>query len=184
VLAPDWPRPSQILERFEDNLEGLRSIQRRAAVGELGPESKFYGMTPEEFSQAIGAARQELEQQVALMLTASFEAVLRVDLAMRCAKRRKDADSRALRTRFRRRNFQEIRFEELLDAWKSQIGSARKLGRLRQLVNFRHWLAHGRYWKQKSGLARCDPYEAWNRGNLALSVLPIDPDVDYAPSPP
>lgn len=181
VIASGWPRPWQVLEYFENSLESLGALRREAISGEIGPESKFYGLTPEEFSFAIERARTELEHQVVLLITASFEAVLRVDLAIRCRQRRRDSHSRALRARFRSRNFHEIRLDEILDVWKAQVGSARKLGNLRQLVLFRHWLAHGRYWKQKSGLTACDPYEAWDRGNQALSIVPVLPEVQYAP---
>jgi hypothetical protein len=40
-----------------------------------------------------------------------------------------------------------------------------------QLVKYRHWLAHGRYWTQKSGI-RPTPEQAWDTGTIVFAVLP------------
>jgi len=87
AIDSGWPRPWQVLEYFENSLESLGSLQREAASREIRPESRFYGLTPDEFSDAIERTRNELEHQVVLLLTASFEAVLKVDLVIRCRQR-------------------------------------------------------------------------------------------------
>ena len=53
---------------------------------------------------------------------------------------------------------------EALDAYQAAVLS-------NQLVKYRHWLAHGRYWTQKSGI-RPTPEQAWDTGTIVFAVLP------------
>ncbi len=177
-----WPRPSQIHAYFESLSRALGILQRRILIERADDdESPFFGMTEARAAEEIRRLRTELECQATLFLTASFEAVFRQDLMFRARKRPRDRVSKSLNRQFGKRNMEEIRFEEILDAWKQEIGGAESIGSLKQLVLLRHWLAHGRYWRQKSGLHRPDPYDAWARGTAALSVVPILAEVDYAP---
>jgi hypothetical protein len=43
---------------------------------------------------------------------------------------------------------------------------------MKSLLLFRHWLAHGRYWVEKSGLGQVDPFDAWQIGKAVFDVLP------------
>ncbi len=65
-----------------------------------------------------------------------------------------------------------IRLSTVLDVWKNVCGKKKVIGAFKQLVMFRHWLAHGRYWVQKSGLQDVDPYDAWERGRALFDALP------------
>lgn len=181
-LEPGWPRPLQVHSYFERLSRELRNLQRRVLIERsVDGESPFFGMTQEKAADEILRLRTELECQATLFLAASFEAVFRRDLTLRARIRPRDRISKTLNRRFGRRHMEEIRFEEILDAWKQEIGEAGPIGKLKQLVALRHWLAHGRYWRQKSGLQRADPYDAWARGGAALSVVPIRAEVDYPP---
>ena len=115
-------------------------------------------MTQDEIDAAIAEMRLELNQEIVLLLVASFEAEFQADFHNRVTLKRKDRVSRDCRRilgdqRGRQKDAKRIAFEEILDVWAKHEGHVRAIGNLKQLIRFRHWLAHGRYWVQKSGLA-------------------------------
>jgi len=180
-LLSQWPRPWNVLDYYKHIMAALKAFGEQELRAAQRGEGPFFGCTPDEVDAKLSALRDELEQEVTLLLAASFEAVFRVDLALRAKGRARDSHSKGLRQRFADREFHEVRFEEILDGWKTLVGSAHVLGAFKQVVILRHWLAHGRYWPQKSGLNGIDPYEVWRRGDAALAAVPILPNVDYGP---
>jgi hypothetical protein len=132
-------------------------------------------MTTDEFDQSLSELRRELDHQVVLMLTASYEAIFQTDLQERIKRRKKDDLSKALRSWWkdsRRRHEKWIDLASLLDVWKRTTGHRQVIGKMKSLLLFRHWLAHGRYWVDKSGLGYADPLEAWQIGRAVFDVLP------------
>jgi hypothetical protein len=132
-------------------------------------------MTAEQFDRALAELREELDHQVVLMLTASFEAVFQTDLQNRIKRRKRDSASKALRTWWKsapRRREKWIDLGSLLDVWKRTVGHGQVIGKMKSLLLFRHWLAHGRYWNDKSGLRDVDPFSAWEIGRDVFAVLP------------
>lgn len=178
TIAEDWPRPAKVLEYYQRSIEAIAAL--RQAAGQLGPVSRFYGMTAVEVDQAIRELVAELEHEVTMMLTASFEAALQVDFYDRVSRKKKDQASRKLRQlayrplKGRPRGVRTTRIvvEEILDVWMEQTGRKQLIGNLKQLFQFRHWLAHGRYWVQRSGLSNPDPFDAWSRGKAVFDALP------------
>ncbi|HZT83351.1 MAG TPA: hypothetical protein VFA26_24180 [Gemmataceae bacterium] len=174
TIAAEWPRPADILEYYRRSLEALDAL-KKALRAEVAPQSRFYGMTPQEAEQAIRELAEELDREVTLLLTASFEATFQVDFHDRVGRRKKDPVSRRLRKLARTPRPKRARWvtvEEILDVWQKETGKAQVIGSLKQLVLYRHWLAHGRYWVQKSGLTDPDPFDAWSRGKAVFDALP------------
>ena len=174
------PKPFDILRYYRRCLEALDALKRAVSpslrAGALERTSQFFGMTSDEFDAALVELRRELDYQVVMMLTASFEAIFQSDLQDRVRRKKKDPLSKALRRWWHENQCgtgKWIHMESLLDAWKkTTTGHSRVIGRLRSLVLFRHWLAHGRYWPDKSGLKNVDPFTAWQIGKGVLAVLP------------
>jgi hypothetical protein len=80
------------------------------------------------------------------------EAAFRIDYLQRCYQREKDGISRAFRSLHKRRRARAHLEEEILEIWKQHTtGAATLISDLRAAFNFRHWLAHGRYWEPKFG---------------------------------
>lgn len=77
TIAEDWPRPGKVLEYCQRSIEAIAAL--RQAAGQLGPNSRFYGMTAGEVHDAVQELLAELEHEVTMLLTASFEAALQVD---------------------------------------------------------------------------------------------------------
>jgi hypothetical protein len=172
MVADDWPEPSYILEYYRRSLEGL-GVFAKSVRTNANEDSRFFGMSEVELDEAFGELRSELDLQVTLLLTASFEATLQVDFIGRVnnRKRRAGKQCRKLWREAQNRGWR-VQVEQILKIWKSEIGHSDAIGQFKQLIEFRHWLAHGRYWNQKSGLRTCDPFEAWSRAGAVFAILP------------
>src|SRR5258708_2872834 len=103
-------------------------------------------MTAHEVEQALWELAQELDHEVTLLLTASFEATFQVDFRRRIARKKKDRLSKKLRKLWRKhKRAKWVVVEDILDVWQKETGHVQAIGKLKQLIQFRHWLAHGRY---------------------------------------
>ena len=160
--APDWPRPSTVINHYERARSVLEALPAMTvmltAVG--GP---FEGQ-PDLRPIALEMIR-ELGQQNVLLLVASIEATFQVDLGARATRRLNDRYSVALRRLRKRMRDQDrrVEIEDILDVWQTETRLARAVGDFKQVIAYRHWLAHGRYWRQKSGLRDIDPRGVWLR---------------------
>lgn len=154
---------------YRDSLVALRVLRRCAPNDPSLVSSRFGGLTPTEFEDRIQEMRNRLDDQVELSLCAAYEAQLRRDYLARTALKTKDKASQAPRKLFKTHG-EAVPLDSLLDCWKqTAAGFAKIVGEFRQTMKLRHWLAHGQYWNQKSGLANPTPEEVFRRGE-ALSA--------------
>jgi hypothetical protein len=174
TIASHWPQPTEILDHYKRFTAALAALRRELTSG-AGAASQFFGMTPQDVEKALREMATELDHEVTLLLTASFGASFQVDYHQRLKTRKKDLLSKKLRALTHapvRRRSPRVTIEEILDVWQDESGHKRLIGQLKQLIQFRHWLAHGRYWVQKSGLRGISPFDAWQRGKAVFDVLP------------
>ncbi len=125
------------------------------AKGEGFSASRYFGKTPGELDADFAYQIAELGMLSTLGMLACTEAALRVDFIERVSNRKKDAVSRRFRKASKERG-EKIRLEEdILDTWREHGDGAirRCVDEFKGVLNFRHWLAHGRYWKPKLGRA-------------------------------
>src|SRR5579862_2395736 len=164
VPRDDWPAPSEILGHYHRANEIYQAVDK-AFLSLQGPKSLFYLKSVDEIAKILSGMSVEHEHQSVMMLTASIEATFQVDLQFRCVKKLTDHVSQALRQLAKKaqKMHRRIEIEDILDTWKEQIGHANAFGDLKQVIEYRHWLAHGRYWNQKSGLRNLNIYGTWNR---------------------
>jgi hypothetical protein len=105
---------------------------------------------------ALEEMRDELDHEVVLAIIASAERMLRLDFLARLG------GTQAAATRF---GLLETRFdgrvplEEIVDVWKDIATASSECGAFKQMYNYRHGLAHGRYFN-KSGLHNARPKDA------------------------
>jgi hypothetical protein len=136
-------------------MEAFRLLEVALRDPEIGRrvsrDSPFYGITSAQLLDVLKEMGQEVELESSLALMASFEARLRVDYLTRGRRglggvAPSDAFIRRLWSKFEER----LPLEELLDAWRDATQAEPDLvGRFKQLMRFRDWLAHGRYWPPK-----------------------------------
>lgn len=113
-----------------------------------------------EHERRLRAARAELDNAFALLCIAATEATIRNFVSAIVESDRHDAF--ALRARRLHERFGDrVPFEEVLDLWKPATGlkshAGSEIGEFKSQYKHRHWLAHGRYWPNRSGVAQLDP---------------------------
>ena len=125
-------------------------IRQQSQSNQLAPDSRFFGMTPEE----IDLFFSELDKVTMLDLMAAAEAAIRVDYLTRVYYRRKDHVSRKLRELYKQAG-ERVKLEDgILEVWRNcKPGSKVVVSNFRAACNYRHWLAHGRYWSRRSAEA-------------------------------
>lgn len=166
-----WPRPASIWLYYERAKVALTALRTQAVVDSVtAAAGPLLGLTAIEYEAALSDMRNELDNQVTLALVASLEASFRIDFEQRSQKRLKDNASREFR-KLAQQYGTRVRFEDILDVWKKQTGRSQVFGRLGQLLNYRDWLAHGRYWVHKTG-RKFDPSDAWQIGQAVEARLP------------
>ena len=184
------PRPDDVLQYYKRSLDALTALKEWLnsaldAGQSLPASSNFLSMTAAEIGLAFDDLHVELKREVVLMLVASFEAVLQLDLQNRVSRKLKDGVSSRLRKwwyKTRRKYANWVELEALLEAWKkASTCRPRVIGRMKSLVLHRHWLAHGRYWTDKSGLGAVDPFVAWQIGKQLFDNLPGFPTLSHSP---
>ncbi|WP_044749400.1 hypothetical protein [Bacillus alveayuensis] len=113
---------------------------------------EFIGFTSEELDQYFRNKIEELETLICLDLLAAVEAKLRIDYLTRVKNRKKDNLSRIFRSIYKERKARVSLDEDILENWKEQHPQAKKyISDYKSVLQFRHWLAHGRYWTPKLG---------------------------------
>lgn len=167
------PLPCDLLAYYQQMLEALRVLDQQFDVVKVDLGSPFHGMSRRAFESTLEQMRLELDQQVVFMLAASAEALLRQDFLART-----DGPSTqpiAVRLRQLRRQYpQGVPLDAIIDEWKS-AGASKEGGLLKQLYQRRHWLGHGRYWPDKSGV-QPSPREAHRRIEAFIAALnAVDP---------
>ena len=183
-MAASWPRPVEIFEHYLRSREALSLLKSHLLnfPATIGSHSRFYNMLPGEINATFRDMTSELNIQINLLLIASGEASLRVDFEDRVQRRRKGPVSRRFRELEQARKARAkrgVRLEDILKVWgdESPGPSKGRASRMGQLLLYRHWVAHGRYWvDQRSGLSEPDPREVWDIMREFFDNLPgFDP---------
>jgi hypothetical protein len=105
-----------------------------------------------ELMKRLEERLEETELRSAFVILTIVEAAFRLDYKYRCEKKLKDDLSRDFRAIYKDRKTAVRLDEDIFEAWKQNQPDSRKLiDDLREAFGFRHWLAHGRYWKPKLG---------------------------------
>jgi hypothetical protein len=120
--------------------------------------------------------RQELDRLTMLNLVASAEAAIKLDYSRRVGGKLKDKVAIAYQKWHSTLSSQEQlrpNLEAILDKLKrSQVMDNHIVGRFRECLRVRHWLAHGRYFAKPVGVDLFDPDEIYNRALALLNALP------------
>jgi hypothetical protein len=170
-----WPQPEDVLSHHRELLAQLEFAEANEATFSATQTvgSPFFALTLDELGVAWRRQRDELDERTVLLLMASFEATFQTDRAarLRLGPRR---DPLVVALQGIRARHGHIWFEHILDVWREQVTSiTRIVGQLKQLVNRRHWLAHGRYFVDKSGVT-ATPADAMRVYQAVTARLPAD----------
>lgn len=138
-----------------------------------GFATRFAFYTQDEVLEERDERLDEAGAASAMMVLASIEAALRVDFLRRCHERHRDDLSRSFRALYQANGAHVRLSEDLLRAWKDHGGmTGRLVSDIRSAFDYRHWLAHGRYYVPKLGRTYDFPsvYNLAREVEAALSV--------------
>jgi hypothetical protein len=131
-----------------------REQSLRLFCSELNPdyESFFLGYTSQEITEYLEDQLAEVDRDACLNILAAIEALFRIDYAIRCEDKDREAISRQFRGLFAEYQYRISLEDKLFEEWKtapSITGSI--MSDLKGAFKYRHWLAHGRYWVPRLG---------------------------------
>ena len=132
--------------------------------------SKFIGLTTDELNDYFNDSEEELEHLVCFDLISATEAVLRSDFYTKVYNRDKSNIGRKFRD-LEKTKGNKISLEvDIIDNWKEIVASRiTDFSDFLGLINYRHWLAHGRYWTPKLG----QQYTPFITYNIAKNIFDI-----------
>jgi len=112
--------------------------------------AKFIGYTKEEIESELKSHKKSLDRMCSLEILATIEARLRIDYLVRSEKRKKDDLSKEFRKIYPKKENKASLTDDIIKTWKSIHPQHKtRLDKLGQALDYRNWLAHGRYWKPK-----------------------------------
>lgn len=113
---------------------------------------RFTGYRPDEVRAELDDRLAELDHTTTMNLLAAVEASFRVDYLHRCYQNKKDPISRQFSELHREKGSRASLEDDIFEVWKTHTtGGGPIISELRGAFRFRHWLAHGRYWRPKLG---------------------------------
>lgn len=114
---------------------------------------RFGGYTQEEVYKERECRLAELNHSSALSVLIAIEAKFKIDYLQRCRQRKpKDEVTLEFRAIYMKKGDRASLGDDILEIWKQHSKVQTKLiGELKGALNYRHWLAHGRYWEPKLG---------------------------------
>ena len=187
-VNPDRPRWDEIWAHHLGINTSLAILQATVLTGDSDITHEglvaFAMMTEDEVRAHVDQLRDEHELGVVLLLIAAFEAALRADVHERRRKgKRKREPNRTFRELLRRHpSGERLPLDELLDVWRGHLdgeGKRRIVSEFKQVLEIRHWLAHGRWWIERDFGALASPLLVRDRGVALLEALELlEPEGD------
>lgn len=111
---------------------------------------KFIGYTKDEIYNELKNRKETLDRMCSLEILAAIEARIRIDYLVRCQNKKRDSLSKKLREIHKRKTHKASLIDDIVVAWKQQFPEHKtRLDNLGKAIEFRNWLAHGRYWMPK-----------------------------------
>ena len=126
----------------------------------------FTTYTVEELNNELERRIEELDKSTAFTILAAIEAHLRVDFLQRCYNKEKDSLSKRFRNLNKKKGSSVSLSDDILELWMQHISKKSVISELRGALNYRHWLAHGRYWVAKWGRK----YDFYDVLTLAINI--------------
>jgi hypothetical protein len=145
----------QIWLWYDDQKEALQDY-RNKVVEELYSEvslkhAKFLNYTVEEINEYFDNSKLHLEELVTFELISSTEASLKMDYLRRSYNKDKSSIGRKFRDIYKLKTERVSLEKDIIETWKAQLLYKNPFHDFLGLLNFRNWIAHGRYWNPRLG---------------------------------
>lgn len=161
----------QVQQYYSDTTRAQRFYHSNASP-DFG--ERFVGYTKEDLMKELEISLAETEMLSVFSVLAAVEAAFRVDFLYRCKSRKRDKVSKNFRNTYQT-NGEKIRLEDdILDVWREyNAGSKDIISDIKGLFQYRHWLAHGRYYVARLARQKHDFHDVYALTSKALKTFPL-----------
>lgn len=155
-----------IEQYFFDSERALESY----FLGDTVPPS-FVGYTFIELQDELKSRKESLDRMCSLEILSALEARFRVDYLVRCQRKKRDPFSKKLRAIYRKQENRASLVDDILSTWKKERSEYKpRLDKFQKAIDYRNWLAHGRYWTPKK-IPQMQQYDFLSLYSLADDIL-------------
>jgi len=134
-------------------------------------------MSKQEFDNKIQlnaelkSRKEHLDRMCVLEILATLEAKFRIDYLMRCQKKKRDKLSKAFREIYKKKKNKASLNDDIIRTWKNEFPLHKtRLDKLSKALDYRNWLAHGRYWLPKKS-PHIAEYDYLSIYSLAVDII-------------
>ncbi|HIF5584154.1 MULTISPECIES: hypothetical protein [Vibrio harveyi group] len=111
---------------------------------------KFIGYSLQELQNELKIRVDSLDRMCSLEILSTLEARFRVDYLLRCQKKKRDRFSKKLRAVYHKKKNNASLVDDIIGTWRKEFPEHKtRLDNLQKALDYRNWLAHGRYWQTK-----------------------------------
>lgn len=142
----DWySYTAEWLQNFTGILHDISTIGSSTNISiEVPSDLQF--LTPEEIDSALNKKLDQLSIASSFQLFAAFEGAIRFDTINRQRKGRVGKELKKMIKRAKK-NLKDIDIKDIINCWCQRYSiNQTNLSTIKGLLQYRHWLAHGRYW--------------------------------------
>ena len=169
VLSHEHLGIEQIDRRLQDT---EAAIEAYFSIGNPSSAQRFLGLAPREVREEKEALLDESRRSSSMDVFGALEAAFRVDFLQRCYRREKDDISRAFREIYNSKGARVSLEDDILATWRRDLNVPQRMIReLTDAFKYRHWLAHGRYWRPK--FHKLDYAEVYSLAEATLASFPF-----------
>jgi hypothetical protein len=134
--------------------------------------ARFVAYLTAEVATELAERLVETDTRLSFVVLSRVEAALRKDYLERCRLKMSDEISIEFRKIHKRRGSRARLEEDIIDVWYDNVDPPTRqiISRLRGMLRFRHWIAHGRYWNVG---ARHNFQDVYLLADAVLTGLPL-----------
>lgn len=145
-----------ILNWYDDQKAALKDFQikviEEVRLGVLTVEIKFNELSIAEITDYFEQSFEELEHLASFNFLSFVEASLRIDFVNKVKKKEKSELARKYREITKHKKNKVSLEQDIIETLKELLPSKRRIfSDYTGALNYRHWIAHGRYWNPKLG---------------------------------
>lgn len=170
TFSNEHSKIDQIEEYYSDSEESLNAYYCSNSLLGVMP-ARFVGYSRDEIDRELRGRKDTLDRMCSLELLAAIEARLRIDYIVRGQDKLKDEFSRKIREIYREKENRASLTDDILFTWKKEQPKHKaRLDDLGKALDYRNWLAHGRYWQPKKS-PHINKYDYLSIYALASDIL-------------
>ncbi|MBN1006960.1 hypothetical protein [Amphritea pacifica] len=130
----------------EDSLTSYYDVDFES--GEIS--AKFIGYSKDEIFGELKERKETLDRMCSLELLAAIEARVKIDYIIRGQDKLKDDFSKKLRLVYDSKENRASLKDDIISVWRTEKPEHKtRLDNFGLALDYRNWLAHGRYWQPK-----------------------------------